>query len=60
MLKQLKLWYRGGRYVNGEVVYQLPHWSARVARRVVDFVSLEWKWLLAFLCLIMIILIIAI
>lgn len=60
MLKQLKLWYRGGRYVNGEVVYQLPHWSARVARRMVDFVSLEWKWLLAFLCLIMIILIIAI
>jgi len=60
MLKQLKLWYRGGRYVNGEVIYQLPHWSARVARRMVDFVSLEWKWLLAFLCLIMIILIIAI
>lgn len=60
MLKQLKLWYRGGKRVNGEVVYQLPHWSARVARRMVDFVSLEWKWLLAFLCLIMIILIIAI
>lgn len=60
MLKQLKLWYRGGRYVNGEVVYQIPHWSARVARRTVDFVSLEWKWLLAFLCLIMIILVIAI
>ena len=57
MLKQLKLWYRGGRYVNGEVVYQLPHWSARVARRTVDFVSLEWKWLLAFLCLIMILII---
>lgn len=52
MLKQLKLWYRGGKHVNGEVIYQLPHWSARVARRVVDFVSLEWKWLLAFLCLI--------
>ena len=60
MLKQLKLWYRGGRYVNGGVVYQLPHWSARVARRTVDFVSLEWKWLLAFLCLIMLILVIAI
>lgn len=60
MLKQLKLWYRGGKYVNGEVIYQIPHWSARVARRTVDFVSLEWKWLLAFLCLIMIILIIAI
>nr|WP_312534758.1 hypothetical protein [Moraxella sp. CTOTU47618] len=60
MLKQLKLWYRGDKHVNGEVIYQLPHWSARVARRMVDFVSLEWKWLLAFLCLIMIILIIAI
>lgn len=60
MLKQLKLWYRGGRYVNGEVVYQLPHWSARLVRRTVDFVSLEWKWLLAFLCLITIILIITI
>ena len=52
MLKQLKLWYRGGKHVNGEVIYQLPHWSARVARRTVDFVSLKWKWLLAFLCLI--------
>ena len=60
MLKQLKLWYRSGKHVDGEVIYQLPHWSARVARRTVDFVSLEWKWLLAFLCLIMIILIIAI
>ena len=60
MLKQLKLWYRGGKHVNGKVIYQLPHWSARVARRTVDFVSFEWKWLLAFLCLIMIILIIAI
>jgi len=60
MLKQLKLWYRGGRYVNGEVVYQLPHWSARVARRTVDFVSLEWKWLLAFLCLIIAIVVISI
>lgn len=60
MLKQLKLWYRGGRYVNGEVVYQIPHWSARVARRTVDFVSLEWKWLLAFLCLIIAIVVISI
>ena len=34
--------------------------SCPMARRTVDFVSLEWKWLLAFLCLIMIILIIAI
>ncbi|RVU85245.1 hypothetical protein EOL70_06945 [Leucothrix sargassi] len=60
MLKQLKLWYRGGRYVNGEVVYQLPHWSARLVRRTVDFVSLEWKWLLAFLCLIIAIVVISI
>ena len=60
MLKQLKLWYRGGKHVNGEVIYQLPHWSARVARRVVDFVSLEWKWLLAFLCLIIAIVVISI
>ncbi len=60
MLKQLKLWYRGGKHVNGEVVYQLPHWSARVARRTVDFVSLEWKWLLAFLCLIIAIVVISI
>lgn len=60
MLKQLKLWYRGGKHVNGKVVYQLPHWSARVARRTVDFVSLEWKWLLAFLCLIIAIVVISI
>lgn len=60
MLKQLKLWYRGGKHVNGEVIYQLPHWSARVARRMVDFVSLEWKWLLAFLCLIIAIVVISI
>ena len=60
MLKQLKLWYRGGKHVNGEVIYQMPHWSARVARRMVDFVSLEWKWLLAFLCLIIAIVVISI
>lgn len=52
MVKHLKLWYRGGKYINGEVVYNVPHWSARAVRQVVDFVSLEWKWLLGFLSLI--------
>lgn len=52
MVKQLKLWYRGGKHINGEVVYNVPHWSARAVRHVVNFVSLEWKWLLGFLLVI--------
>lgn len=52
MVKRLKLWYRGGKHLNGEVVYNVPHWSARLVRHIVSFVSLEWKWLLGFLVLI--------